>query len=184
METKRTIGKRVLAVLVAFLLLSGLAIPTGEPESLAAKKVKLSATYLDMKIGDSLKLSLKNVSKKQEKSVKWKTSDAKIATVSAKKKSPAQATVTAVSGGVATITAKIKKKSYQCTVDVMSPEEDCSDFVLLTDVVPDVILEMRYYSTYNFVGDRIAGYEEPVALLTSEAAEALKKVSDKLVQKG
>ena len=31
-------------------------------------------------------------------------------------------------------------------------------FVHLTDVVPDAILEIRYYSTYNFVGDRIYGY--------------------------
>jgi len=50
--------------------------------------------------------------------------------------------------------------------------------------VPDAILEIRYYSTYNFVGDRIDGYEEPVALLTKEAAAALREVSDELVQKG
>ena len=40
---------------------------------------------------------------------------------------------------------------------------DSSDFVLLSEAVPDAILEIRYYSTYNFVGDRIDGYEEPVA---------------------
>lgn len=33
---------------------------------------------------------------------------------------------------------------------------DCSGFVELSEAVPDVILEPRYYSTYNFVGDRIA----------------------------
>ena len=55
---------------------------------------------------------------------------------------------------------------------------DSSDFVLLTDVIPDAILEIRYYSTYNFVGDRITGYEEPIALLTKEAAAALKQASD------
>ena len=43
---------------------------------------------------------------------------------------------------------------------------DASDFVVLTDVVPDAILEIRYYSTYNFVGDRIDGYHQPTALLT------------------
>ena len=59
-----------------------------------------------------------------------------------------------------------------------------SDFVLLSDVVPDAILEIRYYSTYNFVGDRIDGYEEPCALLTKEAASALKNVSDELLTKG
>ena len=62
--------------------------------------------------------------------------------------------------------------------------DDSSDFVLLTDAVPDAILEIRYYSTYNFVGDRIDGYEEPLAFLTKEAAEALKAVSDDLVEKG
>ena len=62
--------------------------------------------------------------------------------------------------------------------------DDASGFTLLSDAVPDVILEIRYYSTYNFVGDRIDGYEQPVALLTREAAEALKRVSDDLIQKG
>ena len=61
---------------------------------------------------------------------------------------------------------------------------DSSGFVLLSDAVPDAILEIRYYSTYNFVGDRIEGYEEPIAFLTKEAAQALKGVSDELVKKG
>ena len=62
--------------------------------------------------------------------------------------------------------------------------QDSSGFVKLAEAVPDVILEIRYYSTYNFVGDRINGYEQPVAYLTKEAAEALKKVSDELKTKG
>ena len=62
--------------------------------------------------------------------------------------------------------------------------DDASDYVLLSEAVPDAILEIRYYSTYNFVGTRIDGYEQPVALLTREAAAALKEVSDELVSKG
>ncbi len=61
---------------------------------------------------------------------------------------------------------------------------DSSDFVLLSEAVPDAILEIRYYSTYNFVGDRIDGYEEPVALLTKEAAKALQEVSEEVMAKG
>ena len=61
---------------------------------------------------------------------------------------------------------------------------DSSDFVLLSDAVPDAILEIRYYSTYNFVGERIDGYEEPIALLTEEAADALREVSDDLMEQG
>ncbi len=60
---------------------------------------------------------------------------------------------------------------------------DSSGFVLLSNAVPDVMLEIRYYSTYNFIGDRIDGYEEPCALITKEAAEALKKASDELIIK-
>ena len=55
---------------------------------------------------------------------------------------------------------------------------DSSDFVLLADYVPGIIQEIRYYSTYNFIGDRIDGYEEPCALLTREAARALKMVAN------
>ncbi len=68
--------------------------------------------------------------------------------------------------------------------DGINYSDDSSDFVLIGDAVPDAILEIRYYSTYNFVGDRIDGYEEPEALLTREAASALKEVSDELIQKG
>ena len=61
---------------------------------------------------------------------------------------------------------------------------DSSDFVNISDVVPDVILEIRYYSTFNFIGDRIDGYEKPIALLTKEAAAALKGASDEFVKSG
>ena len=61
---------------------------------------------------------------------------------------------------------------------------DSSDFVLVADYVPQVIQEIRYYSTYNFIGDRIDGYEEPCALLTKEAARALKNASNELNVQG
>ena len=58
-----------------------------------------------------------------------------------------------------------------------NPAMDPSGFVVLSDMVPGILQEIRYYSTYNFIGDRIDGYEEPCALLTREAARALKSVS-------
>ena len=61
---------------------------------------------------------------------------------------------------------------------------DASGFVLLSDYVPQIVQEIRYFSTYNFIGDRIDGYEEPVALLTKEAARALKTVSSEMNVKG
>ena len=64
------------------------------------------------------------------------------------------------------------------------PTMDPSGFVLLADYVPHIIQEIRYYSTYNFIGERIDGYEEPCALLTIEAARALKTVSSELIVQG
>ena len=61
---------------------------------------------------------------------------------------------------------------------------DSSGFVELSEVVPDVILEPRYYSTYNFVGDRIVGYRAPCIFMTKEAAKALKDVSDDVMKHG
>ena len=42
----------------------------------------------------------------------------------------------------------------------VSVTDDASQFVTITDVVPDAILEIRYFGTYNFVGTRIDGYED------------------------
>ena len=68
---------------------------------------------------------------------------------------------------------------YRKTV-TMNP----SGFVVLADYVPGIVQEIRYYSTYNFVGDRIEGYEQPVALLTIEAARALKAVAGEVNAQG
>ena len=61
---------------------------------------------------------------------------------------------------------------------------DASGFVLVSDIIPDAVLDIRYYTTFNFLGERVDGYEEPVALMTREAAYALKKVSDEAISKG
>lgn len=61
---------------------------------------------------------------------------------------------------------------------------DPSGFVLLGEYVPSIIQEIRYYTTYNFVGDRIDGYEQPCALVTKEAAWALKAVAGEVAAAG
>ena len=61
---------------------------------------------------------------------------------------------------------------------------DTSDFVVLAEYIPSVIQEIRYYSTYNFIGDRIDGYEQPVALITIEAARALKSAANQAASQG
>ncbi|MBQ5991775.1 MAG: M15 family metallopeptidase [Clostridia bacterium] len=63
-------------------------------------------------------------------------------------------------------------------------KKDPSGFVLLADYVPHIVQEIRYYATYNFIGERIDGYEEPCALLTIEAARALKSAANELFVQG
>ena len=76
------------------------------------------------------------------------------------------------------------QEEFKWLTGQLSPTDDASQFVNLTDVVPDAILEVRYFSTYNFVGTRVDGYLEPVVLMTRQAAESLRAVSDDLKQQG
>ena len=86
--------------------------------------------------------------------------------------------------GIALALALLAALPCAAWADEVRRSDDASGFVLLSEAVPDAILEIRYYSTYNFVGDRIDGYDEPLALLTREAAAALRAVSDDLAEKG
>ena len=61
---------------------------------------------------------------------------------------------------------------------------DSRGFVLLSDYVPGIIQEIRYFSSYNFIGERISGYEEPCAIVTQEAARALQNVAAELNAQG
>ena len=61
---------------------------------------------------------------------------------------------------------------------------DASGFVVLSEYVPHILQEIRYHSTYNFIGERIDGYEEPIALLSIEAARALKSACNELLVQG
>ena len=80
------------------------------------------------------------------------------------------------------VVSSCRKTNVEAEVSTVNPTEDTSQFVTLTDVVPDAILEIRYFGTYNFVGDRIDGYLEPTALLTKQAADSLRAVSDDVLR--
>jgi D-alanyl-D-alanine dipeptidase len=57
-------------------------------------------------------------------------------------------------------------------------------FVDVKEFIPSVQLDIRYYTTDNFVGSRIDGYDAPKCFLTREAAVALKKVQEELTLDG
>lgn len=59
-------------------------------------------------------------------------------------------------------------------------EEKPDNFVYVTEVIPNIKQDIRYFGQNNFVGRPITGYRRPVCLLTSAAAYALLKVQTEL----
>ena len=53
-------------------------------------------------------------------------------------------------------------------------------FVSLNESVPSLVVELRYSTTDNFVGEIIDGYRDPKIVLTLETANALRKVQNEL----
>lgn len=53
-------------------------------------------------------------------------------------------------------------------------------FVYVKSVIPDLDVELRYFTTNNFVGDTIDGYNANRLILTKGTAEKLKLVQDEL----
>ena len=56
-------------------------------------------------------------------------------------------------------------------------------FVNVKTIIPDLEVELRYYSSHNFVGDTVDGYLSNNLYLTKAAALQLKKVQDELKNK-
>ncbi|MEW2384354.1 M15 family metallopeptidase [Micromonospora sp. NPDC047707] len=57
-------------------------------------------------------------------------------------------------------------------------------FVVLSDVDDRIRTDIRYATAHNFVGRPLAGYREPLCLLTRPAAEALRRVQDAALAEG
>lgn len=86
---------------------------------------------------------------------------------------------------ITTINAE-KPTEYKFRWTGSNPDDiyDATGFVSVSQVIPDAVLDIRYYSDYNFVGKRIDGYAEPIALLSEEAAYALRNAADSLREDG
>ena len=53
-------------------------------------------------------------------------------------------------------------------------------FVYLDDFIPSIVIELRYNSSFNFIGKNIDGYKNNRCILTIDMAEALKEVQNEL----
>ena len=74
--------------------------------------------------------------------------------------------------------------SQSCSNTEVLREESRKGFVYIHEVVPDVVLDIRYFSEDNFMGTRVDGYRRPVTLISKEAARALIEVQKELNQQG
>ena len=61
---------------------------------------------------------------------------------------------------------------------------DKSDFVEISKIIDDAAYDIRYYSSNNFTGKRINGYEAPRAYMTKEGVKALSIAAEDLRNKG
>ena len=59
-----------------------------------------------------------------------------------------------------------------------------SGFIYLSDLDPSIIINLKYHSDKNFVGKSIQGCSKNRAVITVEAAEALRNVQEDLVMHG
>ncbi|MBQ7698666.1 MAG: M15 family metallopeptidase [Paludibacteraceae bacterium] len=85
------------------------------------------------------------------------------------------------------ITKKLALFSFIMLLAATSCRQTCDgreEFVYITEAVPDALLEIRYYGTYNFMGVRVDGYLAPRALMTRQAADSLRAVSDDVKARG
>lgn len=71
-----------------------------------------------------------------------------------------------------------------CASVAPAEDPDRAKFVDVASAIPDLVVEMRYAGDENFIGRPITGYEEPVCLLTREAAAALVRVQAGLKRGG
>jgi D-alanyl-D-alanine dipeptidase len=66
----------------------------------------------------------------------------------------------------------------------LSKEARLKGFVYLHEVDPTIIVSLRYATCENFVGKPVDGYNRSVAIMTKQAAEALKKVQEEVNKDG
>lgn len=57
-------------------------------------------------------------------------------------------------------------------------------FVEIRDVIPDIILDLRYLTNHNFLGVPVDGYLSEKCYITKAAADSLKKVQKELLRFG
>ncbi len=74
--------------------------------------------------------------------------------------------------------------SFLTTIFASQISYDKSDFAPIYTVIDDAAYDIRYYSSYNFTGNRINGYKAPVAYMTKDSLKALAVAAADLRRQG
>lgn len=70
----------------------------------------------------------------------------------------------------------------QSLIPAYSADKMPQNFVDIKTVIPDIQLDIRYFSYHNFLGEKVEGYNSAKCILTREASEALSGVQKELSQ--
>jgi len=70
------------------------------------------------------------------------------------------------------------------TNSVQANDNKRDEFVDITTVIPNAVLDIRYFGDHNFVGKPVDGYTAPKCLLHESAAKGLVKVQQQAQQQG
>ena len=109
-STMKNYLKKLNVLLLVMIMLSGLVAVPNYAQAKSNKKVQLNKTSVNLTVGKSTTLKLKNASK--GKKITWSSNKKKVAAVTKEGK------VTAKKAGKAKIIAKVEKKKYICKVTV------------------------------------------------------------------
>lgn len=87
--------------------------------------------------------------------------------------------------GIIYMLASVKKGLMTCILLASALQNSFATtlpegFVYLAEYIPDIELDIRYDTEDNFVGEPIDGYLKPRAIISLQAAQALKKVQAEL----
>jgi D-alanyl-D-alanine dipeptidase len=174
--------KRLLGILLCALVLTGCSKFTSNEKKQANQTQTSTITQEETSSKENTTVSdSNNTGASQENETSNKATESEVDnSIKSETNNPSQ-TEASTSGQTEETVATLAEQSQDEIAKKYTLPEG---FVYVDDVIPTVDLDIRYYTDYNFVGEKIDGYVAPLAILTTQAADALKVAADKLAEDG
>lgn len=156
-KMRKRIVKGIVCLIMAFALMIPASMMTGVRAEAAEQELTLRKKNVTMFVGEKLQLESYGTTK----TVTWKTSSKKIATVSK------TGVVTAVKAGTTRITASAGGQSYFCVVKVIDPYFEYEDYSIELGVWEDITFTGSFIKSVKSSDTKIV-YTENLALTPGE----------------